>query len=205
MKRFGLLPVGFLVVLGVLVATTSAASSSRRPLGHRGAAATGLKIRWDIINVDFSTGTLSAGGQASALATDGSKITITGSGTFGGPPKRVAGGGNWTTYDPSGTQTSSGTYKVTSLIYFVQAPGTPPLPHDNIGDLSKSHGGLALMHVAYSDGSQGILEVSCHLTNSPNSLFEGITASKGFVPYWNKVSPPAPPGNANRTNFHVGV
>jgi len=25
------------------------------------------------------------------------------------------------------------------------------------------------------------------------------------VPYWNKVSPPAPPGNANRTNFHVGV
>src|SRR5712692_9134421 len=141
MKRFGLLPVGFLVVLGVLVATTSAASSSRRPLGHSRAAVTGLTIRWDIISVDFSTGTLSAGGQASALATDGSKITISGSGTFGGPPKRVTGGGNWTTYDPSGTQTGSGSYKVTSLVYFIGAPGTPPLPNDKIGDLSKSHAG----------------------------------------------------------------
>ncbi len=200
MKRFRLALLAVALVVG-LVTTASLAS----PLRHARRATTGLTIRWDIINVDFSTGTLSAGGRASALATDGSKITITGSGTFGGPPKRVTGGGNWTTYDPSGTQTGSGTYKVTSLIYFLEAPGTPPLPNDAIGDLSKSHGGLALLHVAYSDGSQGILEVSCHLNNSPNSLFEGITASKGYVPYWNRVAPPAPPGNANRTNFHVGV
>ena len=40
------------------------------------------KVRWDIINVDFGTGTLSAGGHASARANDGSKITLTGSGTF---------------------------------------------------------------------------------------------------------------------------
>src|SRR5712691_2022465 len=204
MKRFGLGSIGLLVSLGVLVATTSAASSSRYPLGHRSRAVSGLTIRWDIINVDFSTGTLSAGGQASALATDGSKITITGSGTFGGPPKRVTGGGDWTTDDPSGTQSGSGTYKVTSLISFVGAPGTPPLPNDKIGDLSKSHAGLALLRVAYSDGSQGILEVSCHLNNSPNSLFEGITATKGYVPYW-KVVAPAPGVDANRTNFHVGV
>ena len=41
------------------------------------------RVRWDIISVDFSTGTLSAGGIASALANDNSKITLTGSGTFG--------------------------------------------------------------------------------------------------------------------------
>jgi len=35
-----------------------------------------------MINVDFATGTLSAGGIASARANDNSKITLTGSGTF---------------------------------------------------------------------------------------------------------------------------
>ena len=180
-------------------------ASFASPLAHRSAAVTGLTIRWDIVNVDFSTKTLSAGGQASALATDGSQITITGSGTFGGKSTAVTGGGNWTTSDPGGTQTGNGTYTVKSLIYFAGAPGTPPLPNDNIGDGSKSHGGLALLRVAYSDGSQGVLEVSCHFVNSPDSLFEGITATKGYVPYWNRVAPPAPPGNANRTVFHVGV
>jgi len=44
--------------------------------------ADGKRVRWDIINVDFATGTLSAGGIASARANDNSKITLTGSGTF---------------------------------------------------------------------------------------------------------------------------
>jgi len=63
--------------------------------------ADGIRVRWDIINVDFSTGTLSPGGIASARANDGSKITLTGSGTFstdGG----TNGGGNWTTFNPAG-------------------------------------------------------------------------------------------------------
>jgi hypothetical protein len=45
--------------------------------------------------------------------------------------------------------------------------------------------------------------VSCHLVGTPNSVFEGITASKGFVDYWNREAPPPPPGNADRTTFHV--
>jgi len=44
--------------------------------------------------------------------------------------------------------------------------------------------------------------VSCHFNGTPNSVFEGITASKGFVDYWNRV-PPAPGVDANRTAFHV--
>src|SRR5439155_10571217 len=62
------------------------------------------QFRWDIIRVDFATGTLSAGGVASADANDGSKITLTGSGTFKPSDKDdVTGGGTWETFDPAGT------------------------------------------------------------------------------------------------------
>ncbi len=161
-------------------------------------------VRWDIISVDFTTGTLSAGGVASADANDGSKITLTGSGTFSpGEDDNVTGGGTWQTFASDGSQTGSGTYRVTGLVSWIQAPGTPPLPNDNIGNLADSHGGLAILRVAYSDGSRGVLTVSCHIVGTPNSVFEGVTTTKGFVDYWNREAPPAPPGNANRTNFHV--
>ena len=37
---------------------------------------------------------------------------------------------------------------------------------------------------------------------SPDSVFEGITASKGFVDYWNRAAP-VPMVDDNRTLFHV--
>src|SRR3989454_6121604 len=47
------------------------------------ASASNHHMRWDIISVNFGTGTLSAGGVASARANlDLSKITLTGSGTL---------------------------------------------------------------------------------------------------------------------------
>ncbi len=68
-------------------------------VGGAGARSTdNAKMRWDIISVDFATGTVSAGGQASARANDGSKITLTGNGTFRsnpGSPQDVTGGGKW--------------------------------------------------------------------------------------------------------------
>ena len=161
-------------------------------------------VRWDIINVNFTTGTISAGGVASADANDGSRITLTGSGTFSpGEDGSVTGGGAWQTFASDGSQTGSGTYRVTGLVSWIQAPGTPPLPNDNIGNPADSHGGLALLKIAYSDGSRGILTVSCHIVGTPSSVFEGVTTTKGFVDYWNREAPPAAPGNANRTNFHV--
>lgn len=177
------------------------------------------RIRWDIISVDFGTGTLSAGGHASARANDCSKITLTGSGTFvapaggSGTSDAVTGGGMWETFSASspctcdstatGTSTGSGTYEVTGLVRWELAPGTPPLPNDNIGILADNRAGLAVLRIQYDDGSRGILVVSCHLVGTPNSVFEWITASKGFVDYWNREAPPAPPGNANRTTFHI--
>ena len=71
-----------------------------------------------IVTLDFgkSPPSFDAGGHASASAADNSKITITGRGMFGGTPDEVTGGGNWTTFDPGGTETASGTLKVTRLI-----------------------------------------------------------------------------------------
>ena len=166
--------------------------------------ADGTRIRWDLINVNFSTLTLSAGGHASARAVDDSKITLTGSGTFTpGEGEGVTGGGTWHTFSPASAATGSGTYKVTGLVSWELAPGTHPLPHDTIGNLADERAGLAVLRIRYSDGSRGVLTVSCTLVGTPAAVFEGITATKGFVDYWNREKPPAPPGNGNRTNFHV--
>jgi hypothetical protein len=163
------------------------------------------KVRWDLINIAFATGTVSAGGMASAKANDHSKITLTGSGTFGsGEDDGVTGGGTWKTFNEIGAPTGSGTYEVTRLVSWVQAPGGPSgLPFDNIGNVLDQKPGLAVLRVRYSDGSRGVLTVSCHLAGAPHSIFEGITATKGFVGYWDRVAPPDPPVNGNRTVFHV--
>jgi hypothetical protein len=167
-------------------------------------------VRWDIFSLNFSTGTASPGGVASALAEDGSKITFTeSSGTFVAPAggtgrsSAATGGGNWTTYAPDGTTvTGSGIYEVTGLVLWEQAPGTFPLPTDLIGDIAETSAGLAVLTVEYSDGERGILVVSCHLGGTPNSVFEGVNASKGFVHYYDNVAP-LPGVDANRTLFHV--
>ena len=175
-------------------------------------------IRWDIIHiVTFSpTGNVIAeGGMASALAQNKSMITLTGSGTFTlGDSDDVTGGGTWKTVAPPPESTThSGTYRVTRLIRFDVAPGAQASnAKDLIGDgtLADNRGGLAILRITYSDRSKGILVVSCDLpgnpppgpAGSPDTIFEGITASKGFVDYWNRVAP-VPLVDGNRTLFHV--
>jgi hypothetical protein len=177
-------------------------NASEREGDRRSAREREQRFRWDIISVDFATGTLSAGGMASADANDGSKITLTGSGTFRvGDEDDVTGGGTWETFD-AGTSTGKGTYRVTELVRFDVAPGTPPLPNDNIGALANQRAGLLVLRISYSDVSGGVLVVSCHLVGTPNTVVEGVTVSKGFVGFLQEL-PPAPPGNANRTTFHL--
>ena len=182
----------------------------------------GTTYRWDIVKItSFNPVTAFEGGFASALANDGSRITVTGNGTFDlRESDEVTGGGTWTTFGPDGTtMTGNGTYRVTQLVRFDVAPGlqTGGLI-DNIpgaiGDLTDNRAGLLFVKIAYSDGSRGVLVVSCHLNGGPDfvtrpaapaSIFEGITASKGYVDYWNRLPPivsPAPV-DGNRTLFHV--
>lgn len=177
--------------------------------------------RWDIIDrtVSNGVGTVRAGGHASALANDGSMITVTGSGTFKvGDNEEVTGGGTWKTFsapEPGGspTETGMGNYEVVGLVRFTVAPGIQTTGTiDTIGDgtLRDNRAGLAFLRIRYDDGSKGILVVSCdlpgngpnHIGGAPESIFEGITASKGFTDFWNRV-PPTPTANANRTLFHI--
>ncbi len=164
-------------------------------------SAAGATFRWDTISQTFPGGvpTLNTGGSDYALAADLTTIQISGSGTFGGgvPP---TGGGTWATSGPSGT--ASGTFTVIGVVRFNVAPGSvPPGVIDNIGANARS--GLAVFLIKYSDGSLGTLTVSCHLpVGSPSGIFEGITATKGFVAFHERV-PPVPGVDANRTAFHV--
>src|SRR2546425_6978746 len=89
-------------------ASTMLASRGAGVSPNFSASAGNHHMRWDIIDVDFATGTLSAGGVASARANDGSKITLTGSGTFrsnAGSPQDGTGGGAWQTFAAPGAST----------------------------------------------------------------------------------------------------
>lgn len=166
-------------------------------------------VRWDIISIVFGPpNPVSAGGTASARANDNSKITVTGTGTFeapaggGGTSSAATGGGMWKVCNAAGTVCMSGTYEVTGLVRWQQAPGTPNPANIDLIDDGQTSAGLAVLRVVYSDGERGVLVVSCHLVGTPDSVFEGITASKGFVDYWNREAPVAGV-NANRTVFHI--
>lgn len=160
-------------------------------------------VSWDIINLD-ATNHVTKGGHASAFANDGSKITVTGSGTFrsnSGDPEDVTGSGTWAT-SGGAVGTHSGRYRVTKLVSFTPAPGTPPAANIDLIGPGPGHAGLVTLRVRYSDGSEGVLVVSCHLVGTPNSVFEGITASMGFVDFWNREAP-TPGVNADRTVFRL--
>jgi len=159
------------------------------------ALAQAAHIRWDIAT--FSPGpppVLGPHGEDSALAEDNTKITLTGSGTFvapaggGGTSGAVTGGGTWQTFDKPtmGTLTGEGTYRVTGLVRWDEAPGMFD-GVDEIAPSSTARAGLVVLRIRYSDGEDGVLTVSCALGGSPPSIFEGITATKGYVPYWNRV------------------
>ena len=175
-----------------------------------GAAGKCKKVQWDIVSINFLTSTVSSGGKAEAEANDDSEIKMTGSGTFTlGSPDSVMGGGTWKIRKEVAPDVEvtlgSGTYAVQSLVRFVEAPGTFSLAFiDAIDGATKARAGLAILRIKYSDGSPGILVVSCHLTGTRDNVFEGITASKGNVDFFKRQKPEADE-NENRTIFHVVV
>src|SRR3989442_4138234 len=85
-----------------------------RPTGlspNFSASASNSGMRWDIISVNFGTGTVSAGCVASAFANDNSKITLTGTVTFRsnpGNPQDVTGGGGRAPHAPRRAAAGSG-------------------------------------------------------------------------------------------------
>jgi len=125
-----------------------------------------------------------------------STIILTGSGTFvvpagGGSSSAVTGGGTWSVTAADGTVTppnSPGTFVVTELIQFQKSEplvfpawcGTCETT-DKIGDLNKLWGGLAVVRVAYSDGTTGVLTFTCSALPDPPAVAEGVLATKQVI------------------------
>ncbi len=161
-------------------------------------------VRWDIISTTGVPPTpINAGGHASATAPNGGDtITLTGSGTFVAPPSgggsgATTGGGTWTT-----TSGGSGTYTVTRLVSWEPANAATDVGFiDNI-DEGTGTNGTAVLEIAFSDGSEGVLTVGCHGPGAPPGIFEGIATTKGYTTYY-MVQAPTAGVDANRTLFHV--
>ena len=184
-----------ILAAGVMLVTTFASAAPRRA----------QHVRWDIISLVGGgfPGPANPGGHASATAPDGDTITLTGAGTFvapasGGGSGAATGGGTWTT-----SSGGSGTYTVTRLVSWVFAnfQSQTPFLIDNIDEGTRANG-TAVLQVAFSDGSQGVLTVGCHGPGAPPGIFEGIATTKGYKTYYT-VQPPTAGVDANRTIFHV--
>lgn len=131
-------------IRGFVVVSVLAGLFAGVVLGTNGVSAqtNATRYRWDIFQfVDdapfmepFASG---EGGVAYAYADDDTYIMLTGSGTFQtDDPTAVTGGGTWTTFPEHGLKpTGEGTYTVTELISFVEAPG-PSRPSSRIPSLS---------------------------------------------------------------------
>ena len=187
-----------LTILTAFMLTALSFAFSRVDIAQ--AADNGL-IRWDIIHVDITSTppVLTAGGHTSAAALDASSITLTGSGTFRsnpGKPQAVTGGGTWST-----SIGGSGNYEVTGFVSFIEGAPLEGVVDDvcDACTLANSRTGLAVLKVAFDDGSDGVLILSC-APEPQGAVFEGITVSKGFVDYFEPDS--GDPGNGNATEFH---
>lgn len=171
-----------------LIVTALLGSATLSPMT---ATASAKVFRWDIIKFN-SQGAPIPGGQAVALADNVvgaiASMTLTGSGTFDtSDVLSVTGGGTFVIRNfPDGSTQASGTYEVTSLVQFIPNP----IPG------AKILGGLAILTIKYSDGSEGIIKVNCAI-NAPPQETEGVTTTKGDIDYWSIQG-----GN---TLFHVGT
>src|SRR6266498_417578 len=191
-------------ILGFSAVITAAAALTMLVTTFASAAPGGAQhVRWDIISTTgIPPAPINPGGHASATAPDGDTITLTGSGHFvapanGGGSSGASGGGTWTT-----TSGGSGTYTVTALVSWQFANFQTEVGFiDNIDEGTKANG-VAVLTIAFSDGSTGVLTVGCHGPGAPPGIFEGIATTKGYKTYYT-VPAPAPGVDAGRTLFHV--
>jgi hypothetical protein len=193
-RRFWGFSVVIIVAAALTLLTTFASAASSAGAQH---------VHWDIVSTTgIPPASLNPGGHASATAPDGDTITLTGSGDFvapanGGGSSGATGGGTWTT-----TSGGSGTYSVTALVSWEPANAQANVGFvDNIDEGTRTNG-TAVLDIAFSDGSTGVLTVGCHGPGAPPGIFEGIATTKGFKTYYS-VPTPVPGVDAGRTLFHV--
>ncbi len=104
-----------------------------------------------------------------AIAPDGSTITMKGQGTLTAGPENAASGGGTYSLSSGG----SGTWTATGVLGFVSyGPAAPPLP-------SFLFGGETKLNISLSNGATGVLTIFCVLGSPPPSKEEGITVILG--------------------------
>jgi len=198
MRRASLVPAILMMLLLVssAAATTSAVGTKKKPKPS-------YAWRWDLATI--AGGILNPRGAASAVADDGSKITLSSaSGKFGKAGGRVSGGGSWITYNPSGAVISVGTFTLKSLIGFFPIAGALPnsVTTDTLGPRSRARAGLAVFGVAYSNGYTGTLVLGSKWDGSPATALSGVTATWGPIGFFKAVALPAASTDVNRVAFH---
>ena len=153
MRRFLLACAIGLGLVGIL---TAAASATNAGDNH-------AKYVWVV-------GAVPAGSSDTARAPDGSTVTLKGHGMLEAGPGHFANGGG--TYSMSSG--GSGTWTVTEVLGFVSygsgsAQGLP----------ANFFGGQAKLRVALSNGSSGVLTITCALGSPPAGHMEGVTLILG--------------------------
>ena len=118
-------------------------------------------------------GAVPPGSSDTAMAADGSTITMSGSGQMKAGPGHFASGGGTYTFTRGG-RTTSGSFTVTGIGGFVSygsgaAQGLP----------ANLFGGQAKLRVSLDNGSSGLLTVTCVLGSPPAGHTEGITVILG--------------------------
>jgi len=111
-----------------------------------------------------------------AIAPDGSTITMKGQGTLTAGPDNAASGGGTYSLSTGG----SGTWTATGVLGFVSyGPAAPPLP-------SILFGGETKLNIRLSNGATGVLTIFCVLGSPPPSKEEGITVILGAAGQFTK-------------------
>src|SRR5207237_865903 len=115
----------------------------------------------------------------------------------------VTGGGVWLTRNALGSVTGFGTYQVTEVLTFAEAPGTEaPGQVDNVGPAAEFRGGLAVLRSTYSDGSKGVLTVNC---DPPAGVPSHVAVTVFFTGSISMITTPLPVAEANRPRPQVIV
>jgi hypothetical protein len=117
------------------------------------------------------------------MASDGSTVTLTGTGTLSVHAKSISGSGTFTIKDSAGNVTSSGTWAAQSLSSFVSygcgiLSGNPIPPN--------FCGGEALIQVQLSTGQSAVLDVACLVGTPPAGKHEGIRLAVQGGPNFNQ-------------------
>jgi hypothetical protein len=179
MRRPRVLSFALGLLLGVLIAaTTAGASSLGQQLGHT--------VRFDLVSIvdgGAAGPTVVAGGTDRARdSTTGDTIDLTGSGQAKPSGSDAAGGGTFVHRHADGTEVAHGVWVVNSLASWTPAGGSLPLT-DAIGHQSDASAGILELNVTIYPASRpphpAVVTIHCDLPGATQAIVEGVSVDSG--------------------------